>query len=183
MQKSKAVYAVWVAYQNTNTGTIHTDMWGSAPWVEKELGGKVGIVDIIWKAKAMQHLTAPQTVDGLGQFEPVMAALKKYNLEHLQSKFRENKIDAVAFRGITDNMLSSIGIVNLGDRIKLLEAATEIREDMAIAAAAQIRAMPPHLPMVMPPGGPGPSGGGGGGGFGGGGLGGLGVSVNPGTSS
>ena len=25
--------------------------------MEKELGGKTGIVDIIWKAKAMQHLT------------------------------------------------------------------------------------------------------------------------------
>lgn len=47
MQKSKAVYAVWVAYQSPHTGAIHTDMWGSAPWVEKELGGGAGAAVLV----------------------------------------------------------------------------------------------------------------------------------------
>jgi len=127
MQKSKAVYAVWVAYMNTN-GTVQTDMWGSAPWVEKELGGKTGIVEIIWKAKAMQHLVE-HAVDGIGEFGPVMQALKKYNLQHLQPRFKENNIDACAFRNITNEFLESIGVSAMGDRIKLLEAAKHMQEE------------------------------------------------------
>ena len=130
MQKSKAVYAVWVAHHNPVTNTVTTDLWGSAPWVEKELGGKAGICEIIWKAKAMQHLTS-RTVDGLGEYGPVFAALKRYELTHLEGKFRENKVDVVAFRVITDAMLASMGVNEIGDRIKLLEAARELREAWA----------------------------------------------------
>jgi hypothetical protein len=177
MQKSKAVYAVWVAYQNHATGAVHTDMWGSAPWVEKELGGKVGIVDIIWKAKAAQHLTtAAATVDGLGEYEPVMAALGKYGLEHLRGVFRDNKIDAVAFRHITENMLANMGVEQLGDRIKLLNAAREVGEEMA---AAEGRARGEGAPRTLALAHGGSRGGGGGGG--GGGVGNAGGSLDSGV--
>jgi hypothetical protein len=38
-----------------------------------------------------------------------MAALKRYNLAHLAERFRENNVDAVAFRGITEAMLEAMG--------------------------------------------------------------------------
>jgi len=66
----------------------------------------------------------------------VMAALKRYNLAHLAERFRENNVDAVAFRGITEAMLEAMGVAALGDRIKLLEAAREMGDELARMAVA-----------------------------------------------
>ena len=62
----------------------------------------------------------------------MMAALKRYNLAHLAERFRENKVDAVAYRSITEAM----GVAALGDRIKLLETAREMGDEMARMAVA-----------------------------------------------
>ena len=51
---------------------------------------------------------ATVTVTAAQGYEPVMAALKRYNLAHLAARFRENNVDAVAFRGITEAMLEAM---------------------------------------------------------------------------
>ena len=51
MSKSRAVYAVLVAHR-TPSGAVTSDVWGSEPWVENELAGKTGALEIIFKARA-----------------------------------------------------------------------------------------------------------------------------------
>ena len=51
MSKSRAVYAVLVAHR-TPSGVVASDVWGSEPWVENELAGKTGALEIIFKARA-----------------------------------------------------------------------------------------------------------------------------------
>jgi hypothetical protein len=48
-----------------------------------------------------------------------MAALRKYSLTHLSAAFKDNKVDVVAFRSITE---ANVGCARSGVRISGLKA-------------------------------------------------------------
>ena len=53
MSKSRAVYAVLVAHR-TPSGASHVGR-RAEPWVENELAGKTGALEIIFKARAARR--------------------------------------------------------------------------------------------------------------------------------
>lgn len=76
--------------------------------------------------------------EGVGDYEPVMEALRRYGLAHFGAQFRADGVDAAAFRSLGEAHLTRLGITSVGDRIKVLEAAREMRdEEVARTAAAE----------------------------------------------
>ena len=135
MAKSGVVYGLWTAYKDRD-GKVKTLSWGSEPWVEKELCGKSGIVDVLWRTKATHFLAGDDhPVEGVDTYAPVNDALERYGLSHLAKTFKKNRVDAAAFANLDDDMLVRLGVDAVGDRAKLLDAARR----MAAASSAGTR--------------------------------------------
>lgn len=132
MAKSGVVYGLWTAYKDRD-GKVKTSSWGSEPWVEKELCGKSGIVDVLWRTKATHFLAGDDhPLAGVDAYAPVNDALERYGLTHLAKTFKKNRVDAAAFVNLDDDALARLGVDAVGDRAKLLDAARR----MASAAAS-----------------------------------------------
>lgn len=132
MAKSGVVYGLWTAYKDRD-GKVKTLSWGSEPWVEKELCGKSGIVDVLWRTKATHFLAGDDhPLAGVDAYAPVNDALERYGLSHLAKTFKKNRVDAAAFVNLDEDALARLGVDAVGDRAKLLDAARR----MASAAAS-----------------------------------------------
>ena len=132
MAKSGVVYGLWTAYKDRD-GKVKTSSWGSESWVEKELCGKSGIVDVLWRTKATHFLAGDDhPLAGVDAYAPVNDALERYGLTHLAKTFKKNRVDAAAFVNLDEDALSRLGVDAVGDRAKLLDAARR----MASAAAS-----------------------------------------------
>ena len=92
---------------------------------------------LVSQGKAAQYLSK-EVSEGVGDYEPVMEALRRYGLAHFGAQFRADGVDAAAFRSLGEAHLTRLGITSVGDRIKVLEAAREMRdEEVARTAAAE----------------------------------------------
>ena len=132
MAKSGVVYGLWTAYKDRD-GKVKTSSWGSESWVEKELCGKSGIVDVLWRTKATHFLAGDDhPLVGVDAYAPVNDALERYGLSHLAKTFKKNRVDAAAFVNLDEDALARLGVDAVGDRAKLLDAARR----MASAAAS-----------------------------------------------
>ena len=109
MAKSGVVYGLWTAYKDRD-GKVKTLSWGIEPWVEKELCGKSGIVDVLWRTKATHFLAGDDhPVEGVDAYAPVNDALERYGLSHLAKTFKKNRVDAAAFVNLDEDMLAKTG--------------------------------------------------------------------------
>ena len=132
MAKSGVVYGLWTAYKDRD-GKVKTSSWGSESWVEKELCGKSGIVDVLWRTKATHFLAGDDyPLAGVDAYAPVNDALERYGLSHLAKTFKKNRVDTAAFVNLDEDALARLGVDAVGDRAKLLDAARR----MASAAAS-----------------------------------------------
>jgi hypothetical protein len=132
MPKSRAVFCVLSARRCETTGAVITETWGTEPWVAGELGGKTGVLEIVFRGHAARHIGA-EPVHGLGDFEPVVRALRSLNLASLREAFAEANFDASAFAALgreteknpefADRTLERLGVSNVGDRLKLMALA------------------------------------------------------------
>ena len=132
MSRCRAVYAVLVAHR-LESGGIASELWGSAPWVENELAGQTGALELIWKGKAAQHLSRPRN-EGVGEYDVVFESLRRDGLGHLCETFRANGVDDAAFRALggeeqtaADKHLRDMGVEGVGERVKILDAARRER--------------------------------------------------------
>ena len=133
MAKSGVVYGLWTAYKDRD-GKVKTLSWGSEPWVEKELCGKSGIVDVLWRTKATHFLAGDvDPIVGVDAHAPVNDALARYGLSHLAKTFKTNRVDAAAFVTLDDDALLRLGVDAVGDRAKLLDAARRMASATASA--------------------------------------------------
>ena len=132
MAKSGVVYGPWTAYKDRD-GKVKTLSWGSEPWVEKELCGKSGVVDVLWRTKATHFLAGDvDPIVGVDAHAPVNDALARYGLSHLAKTFKKNRVDAAAFVALDDDALVRLGVDAVGDRAKLLDAARRRGKDFEL---------------------------------------------------
>jgi hypothetical protein len=136
MSRCRAVYAVLVAHR-LESGGIASELWGSAPWVENELAGQTGALELIWKGKAAQHLSRPRN-EGVGEYDVIFESLRRDGLGHLCETFRANGVDDAAFRALggeeqtaADKHLREMGVEGVGERVKILDAARRERTERA----------------------------------------------------